>query len=329
MANDNLRGPARPQIGQWAASGIVVALGGLVSIGPDKTLQWEFDPERVRWKNPPENLLDQFATLWQKKASATVAFANKWGPLRIDETGKEIDVATNRAGSEPLSWWRYLSHRAHNTLRIAKMLEDGMIVTGEDWDFLASIDGVHIQADGSWPDLTDVSPFGLPSWETWKPRKRNGYSDLIAYAKATIAGEASAWLQQFGVRLCVEWGESSWQIKMMYGGRMLSAVALQMAFAIAHGDRLFTCSGCGRPYTRAADKRKPNAGQGNFCPECATARKPQARAERIYREKRREARRLASEGTPIVEIANKLDRTTDVVRGWLKGTQKNVQTKAR
>jgi hypothetical protein len=153
--------------------------------------------------------------------------------------------------------------------------------------------------------------------------------DGVTYAKATIAGEASAWLEQFNVRLCVEWERSSWVIKMRYGGRMISAVALQLAFAIVHGDRLFTCSGCGNPYKRPEDKRKPNAGQENFCPACALARKPQARAERIYREKRREARRLADEGKSIVEIADQLDRTADVVRGWLRGARKNAEAKTR
>jgi hypothetical protein len=111
---------------------------------------------------------------------------------------------------------------------------------------------------------------------------------------------------------------------MYYGGRMLSAVAFQLALAIIHGDRLFTCSACGKIYRR--HERKPNAGHANFCAECGTTRKPQAKAERIYREKRREARRLAKEGMPAVAIADKLDRTADVVRGWLKGVTKRTKT---
>jgi hypothetical protein len=125
------------QVGEWAKSGIVVALGGLVSIGPDETLRWEFRAERVEWKNPSEDLLDQFSSLWQKPNRSIVAFASKWGPLRIDEQGQRT-VSHQDAGSEPLEWWRYLSRRAYSVQRIADALDHGRIGDDEDWDFLSS-----------------------------------------------------------------------------------------------------------------------------------------------------------------------------------------------
>jgi transposase-like protein len=90
-----------------------------------------------------------------------------------------------------------------------------------------------------------------------------------------------------------------------------------LALAVADAESLFTCNGCGRPYIRSK-QRKPNAGQANFCSECAGGRKPQREAEKRYRENLRETRKLAAEGVPVAEIARRIDRAPAVVRKWLK-----------
>jgi len=323
MVNEIPDDPTRLQIGRWAASGIVVALGGLVSIRAN-VLHWETDYDRLLWKSPSDDLYAQFAALWQKKPSAVLAFTRKWGPLRIDENGNEVKGIN--VGAEPLEWWRYLSRRAFAILRISKALERGEIGADEDWDFLTN---THRER------APRQARFGLPEhfrydfMRTDDPNAlvnllisrtlADGSKNRITYAKATIAGEASAWLEQFDVKLGLDWDQkSAWQIKMRYGGRMLSAVALQLALTIAHGDRLFTCSGCGMPYNRAPQKRSPNSGHANFCPVCARNRKPQREAEKRYRENRRTAIKLAVSGMTAREIADRLNRTTDVVRHWLE-----------
>ena len=328
MVNEDRGEQTKPQIGQWAASGIVVSLGGLIEPVPGgQALRWNFDPLRARWKTPPEDLHTRFAALWEKKDSAILSFADSWGPLRI----LPIDAVAGRyTGTEPYEWWRYLSHRACAVLRISKALEDGAIGADEDWGFLTS---AH-REDGSVRTLTDAqiadrqqatnqARFGLPEHSRYEfsvyARKYSGYRDPISYAKATIASEASAWLDQFGVKVCLQWDpKSSWQIGMSYGGRMLSAVAFQLALAIAGGGRLFTCSGCKTPYKRPTGERAPNAGHANFCSACTRKHAPEREAQRRYRENRRQARKLAAAGTTVREIADRLDRKTDVVRSWIK-----------
>lgn len=288
--------PEKP-IGEWAKSGIVVSLGGLVAIAEDM-LQWEFAPERAAWKNPPENLLDQFSTLWQKPSRSIVAFANKWGPLRIDESGRDINFAALRTGREPLEWWRYLSRRAYAIRSIADALDNGAIGDDADWDLLTNTHRrSKVSLEGE--DVLDDPPpapirFGLPNHWRWEfseyVQKFSGYPDPISYAKASIAGEVTSWLRQFDVKLSLQWDESSsWQINMAYGGRMLAAIAHQLALAVAHGERIFRCSGtaCGKLYTRPRGTRKPNTGHANFCPDCIKKREPQRQAEQRYRESRR------------------------------------------
>jgi len=145
---------------------------------------------------------------------------------------------------------------------------------------------------------------------------KGGFRNALEYGKATVAGEVSAWLEKFAVYLRMTW-EPRWQLEMYYQGQVLAAIALQLALAVADAESLFTCNGCGRPYIRSK-QRKPNAGQANFCSECAGGRKPQREAEKRSRENRREARKLAAEGIPVTEIARRIEKTASVVRGWLK-----------
>jgi hypothetical protein len=131
-------------------------------------------------------------------------------------------------------------------------------------------------------------------WEFDDRPGKGGFHNAIEYGKATVAGEVSGWLQKFAVSMKMEW-EPRWQLEMYYQGRMLGAVALQLALAVANAESLFTCNGCGRPYIRPK-QRKPNAGQANFCFECAGRRKPQREAEKRYRENRTRIWRRSSPG---------------------------------
>jgi transposase-like protein len=297
--------------GRRIASGIVVSPGGLVSLGPDDTLRWEFD--RVEWKLPPDDLLDRFIVLWQKRPKDIIAFAEKWGPLRIDSHG-----AQNRAlsGSEPISAWRFLSRRAYSVLRLARDLESGKPGEEDDWALLSTGRKVGSPVPINPPNELFRALGNHLRWEFDDRAGRGGFRTANEYGRAIIAGEVSNWLEMFTVYLRLEW-EPRWQIEMQFRGRFLAAVALQMALAVANAESLFTCNGCGRPYIRKK-QRKPNAGQANFCSDCTGRRKPQREAEKRYRESRREARKLAGAGVPVAEIARKLDRSPAVIRGWLK-----------
>jgi hypothetical protein len=293
-------------LGRRISSGIVVSPGGLISLGPDNTLRWEYD--EAEWKRPPDDLLDRFIVLWQKRPRDIISFAEKWGPLRIDSRGNPIIAGS---GSEPIAAWQFLSRRAYSVLRIAKALEKGRPGDEEDWALLST---PYNSADSQAAQF-----YGLANHARWEFDKRTrspGFRNAIEYGKATIAGEVSEWLEKFTVYLTMVW-KPRWQLELHFQGRFLAAIALQLALAVANAESLFTCNGCGRPYIRSK-QRKPNAGQANFCPGCIGRRKPQREAEKRYRENQREARRLAAKGVSIVEIANKINRTPAVVRGWLK-----------
>ena len=299
----------RPPIGRFGrriSSGIVVSPGGLISLGPGNTLRWEYG--QVQWKRPPDDLLDRFIVLWQKRPRDIISFAEKWGPLKINSCGNPITAAS---GAEPIAAWQFLSRRAYSVLRIAKALEKGRPGDEEDWALLSTA------YDGTDPRAAQF--YGLGNHARWEPDKRArsaGFRNAIEYGRATIAGEVSEWLEKFTVYLTMVW-KPRWQLEMSFKGRVLAAIALQLALAVANAESLFTCNGCGRPYIRSK-QRKPNAGQANFCPGCIGSRKPQREAEKRYRENKREARKLAAKGVPIAEIAIKINRTASVVRGWLK-----------
>src|ERR1035438_5060451 len=98
--------------GAKVPSGSIVIPGGLVSIGPGKMLQWELDSKRVRRKTPSEKMLNHFVQLWQGRPKNILAFAERWGPLRINAEGAPVD---SLSGSEPLAAWIFLSRRAYRS----------------------------------------------------------------------------------------------------------------------------------------------------------------------------------------------------------------------
>ena len=279
-------------------------------------MRWEYD--QAEWNRPPDDLLDRFIVLWQKRPKDIIAFAEKWGPLRIDSCGNAVSAVS---GSEPIATWQFLSRRAYAVLRIAKALEKGQCGDEEDWAML-STNFTHFSDWSTSPAVIKLPSelFGALGnhlrWESDNRPGKGGFRNAIDYGKSTIAGEVSSWLEKFTVYLMLE-SKPRWQLEMHFQGRFLPAIALQLALAVANAESLFTCNGCGRPYIRSK-QRKPNAGHANFCSECAGCRKPQREAEKRYRENRREARKLAAVGISVAEIARRIDRTAAVVRGWLK-----------
>jgi|SRR5208283_1873276 len=307
--NEDLLGQ---RLGGRVPTGTIVIPGGLVSLGPNETLRYEFDFNRTREKKPPRNLLNKFVELWrEKKPREVIAFAEKWGPLRINEPNITQDAAW---GEEPLEAWWFLSRRAHAVLCITQALRRNERGAVEDWSCLSS--------GYSGQDPQKVSFFGLPNFARWETSDlvRLTFKDALFFERVQIGSELTQWMEVFGVVLAVRWrGDEnrSWQLEVSYNRlRFLGAIALQLALSVADAESLFTCDGCGRPYIRA--QRKPNDGQSNYCETCAQTRKPQREAEKRYRQNQRDARAMAAKGASVTEIAKKLERTPAVVRGWLQ-----------
>src|ERR1017187_1338725 len=175
--------------GAKVPSGSIVIPGGLVSIGPGKMLQWELDSKRVRRKTPSEKMLNHFVQLWQGRPKNILAFAERWGPLRINAEGAPVD---SLSGSEPLAAWIFLSRRAYAVWRIAKDLDAGRGGNTEDWALLSTPYEGTQQSAGPF--------YGFPDHAMWEHDKRtrlSGYRNAAEYSKATIASELTAWLQRY------------------------------------------------------------------------------------------------------------------------------------
>jgi predicted SprT family Zn-dependent metalloprotease len=85
-----------------------------------------------------------------------------------------------------------------------------------------------------------------------------------------------------------------WDLQIQYHGLLFPAIALQMMLVIADTDNLYCCSGCGTPYIRARERKRPKRGWANYCEACCESGVAQRRAVETYRAKKAEARRTNS-----------------------------------
>jgi len=283
------------KLGSTVSSGKLLHLGGPIEVRNGKIV-WSLDPYSAKEIEPPETLLDDFVNLWEAEDAIILKFAKKWGPMRINRRGDLLAsryrfTKTTLQGSEPLTAWRFLSHRAYSTLRIAADLHNQSRGAPADWEFLSSDHGGKI---GGF--------LGMPNWATRGSFRGSyftgailgpespGYEDIpwpISELRRQVAGELNAWLTRYEVGLRTTWEETP-QIHLTYGASILSAVALQLTLAVLKEHTVYTCSGCGLPYSRGKRKR-PKSGDANFCEKCGIQEAwRQAQARR--REKQKKAK---------------------------------------
>jgi hypothetical protein len=70
------------------------------------------------------------------------------------------------------------------------------------------------------------------------------------------------------------------------------------------------------PYVRT--KKRPKAGWANYCDPCITRGIGGRRAVESYRKRKVEAKRLSAEGSPLAQIAAKVNSDPETVKGWLR-----------
>jgi hypothetical protein len=244
-------------------------------------LKWElFSAGTTRpMRIPRKELLNDFVKLWNGAESKILAFAQKNGVLMMD--GDPIK------GREPLERWRTLSRVACAMLNIGAELAAGKKrIDREELKYL-------LQAEED---------------------------ELYKFEDPEIAGialmhAAEHWLA--GISFSLDRKGREFVLRIDYHGRMLRAVALQLAITISRSESLYICSGCGLPYGRSAQKRRPKPGQANFCDDCgneAALRHADARRKA----KMADAQRLHEKGLPSNEIAKRLNTTPASVRRWVK-----------
>ncbi len=78
--------------------------------------------------------------------------------------------------------------------------------------------------------------------------------------------ERSGGLSDFALR----WRDDKdrWDLQIQYHGLLFAAIALQLMLVVANADSLYCCSGCGTPYIRAFDVKRPKRGCDNYCEDC-------------------------------------------------------------
>ena len=196
----------------------------------------------------------------------------------------------------PFDEWRRISRKVCALLNIGAELQLGKKrITREEWKYVRFYDERRLD------QLTQSSA-----------------------ARFELQLEISgAWLHDCGFSM--RWGRESarFGLEIDYRGAMLSAVGLQLALTISNSASLYMCSGCGIPYARSLDKRRPKTGQSNFCDECGTV-VARRQADRRRKAKMTETRRLHDQGVSVKEIAERLGTKLATVHGWSKKDVKNT-----
>jgi hypothetical protein len=160
----------------------------------------------------------------------------------------------------------------------------------------------------------------------------------LRLARRALAAETCAWLDCWKNKnagsvsdfaLCWIDDQRRWNLQIDYHGLLFPAIALQLALVLADADSLYTCSGCGIPYIRPRERKRPKSGWANYCDQCVTDGVAGRRAAETYREKRAEAVRLRSGGASVHEIAKQLNAEPGRVQKWVGKGGKDAKTKAR
>jgi hypothetical protein len=283
-------------------------------------LCWEHTPNSKSVEIAPSTL-NEFVRLWSEEPPGILKFARKWGVLAIERLRDEDPVFYRpcgegmSSGADPLVAWRYFSRRASAVLNIVAALRQDRLGDLGDWKAIASDSTQESIHDAS---QRHVYSFGVNIFD----RSTNSKKDL-SEARELIAREIQTWLSRWraGRRRGISdfaliWNPDTgaWELRIVYHGYLFAALALQLALSIAGADSLFTCSACGAPYVRQVKRPKPGA--ANYCSNCNRKGIAQRRAVETYREKKADAIRLQSAGTPVDEIARKLNTSESRVRKW-------------
>jgi hypothetical protein len=286
-------------------------------------------------------MLNQFIRLTD--SASVLRFAREWGVLALsvnmwngDDPRGQFYLPGRQflnEGAESVSAWQYYSKRALALLSVAAALKQGRLGDISDWQQFAAIisEPAQFRQALEW-SKTDLAlrhyGFDLHVVHTYS----------LEYARDIIANEIGGWLDCWkrestrGVSdFALRWidDHQRWELQIDYHGLLFPAIALQLALVLADADSLYSCSGCGIPYIRPRERKRPKSGWANYCDRCSKDGVAQRRAAETYREKRAEAVRLHSGGASVSEIAEQLNTEACRVRGWLDKGGKDGKTKTR
>jgi hypothetical protein len=310
----------------------------------NECIHWRFGTT-PRTREVSRSMLNHFIRL--KDGDSILRFAKEWGVLALSdnlysgpEPGGRFYLpgrSSMKEGVEPVNAWQYYSKRAHSVLNVAAALKQGKLGDVGDWDEFAILfsetewDRVQQRIEASM--ARHQFGLGLSVYPSEGARE-----EQLKSARDAIANEIGGWLECWKWKreknvsdFALRWidDQQRWDLQINYHGLLFPAIALQLALVLADAGSLFSCSGCGVPYVRPRQRKRPKSGWANYCDQCSTNGVAQRRAVETYREKRATATRLHSGGTSIAEIAEQLNTEVARVRGWLEKGGKDAMAKTR
>jgi len=310
----------------------------------DDSIRWRMG-RKPRMREVSRTMLNQFIRL--KDANSVLRFAREWGVLALSDnqwtgSGDGQRYWPGRQGMtegvESVLAWQYYSKRAQALLNVASALKQDKLGDMSDWGEFATFYSApnEMRRIEKWiEEGWGRHNFGLG----FTVLNGDGtHEERVKLARESIAREIGGWLDCWkddtpkGISdFALRWidDQQRWDLQIDYHGLLFPAIALQLALVLADADSLYSCSGCGIPYIRPRERKRPKSGWANYCEQCSKDGVAQRRAAETYREKRTEAVRLHSGGASVSEIAKQLNTEVACIRGWLEKGGKDGKTKAR
>lgn len=273
----------------------------------------DIEGDKIHWKDyhlppsvePPPDLLDRFANLWNANDAAILEFARNYGSLRRPISFYETPRNSNWGGRDPLVRWRQLSMDVSRLLGTAAALRAKENLGFEQWsEVMFGERESASQLRQSYNDVTAhirkiLRKSGSAPGVNVKALVPTEQAFLVKAAEDLLEDSIMIWNQKLGpVTFGIERDDGDgWKAVFDFGGSLPCYIGFQLMLVVASGD-IFICSACRRPYIRPRGREAPRglrkipaAGHRNYCQSkvCIRERNRLAKAET------RQRNRLAQE----------------------------------
>lgn len=268
------------RLGRPVPAGLILVPGSISIEGEAEAISWKMT-EDSHFVEPDKFLLNRFVRLGDISTSQIVDFAKHWGVLAVDRNNRPGRQGTG--GVDPIETWRYYARRAKALLNLIASIKQGKIGAIDDWKDL----GVTANTPEEFTRVATVAAqYPMPQFLAF-PTSLEG-------AGRALESEVNAWMKvwrqdrysapaDFQISFV---GNRSWEMAIDFHGHLFPALAFQLCLIAVNADSLYCCSGCGYPYMRSREIRRPRPGQGNYCDLCTKLKIPVRRASERYRERR-------------------------------------------
>jgi len=217
----------------------------------------------------------------ERFTESVLAFANRWGVLRICEHGQPAGHAGYQClpeagnlwlwapgqldvdeGWEKIEAWRRYSGQLLGLLNVGLALQSGKAGSEADWK---RVRDAEVSFDGDHP----LGAFGGRS---------------VAHSQLELSRAVTRWLQFGLVAPVASYDFAGKKLKIEYAYLGLPGMlAIQLAAALQRGT--YTCAGCGYPFTPETDRR-PRSDKKTWCSACGTLEQQRRYQRRRYWEKK-------------------------------------------